>query len=246
MHGHKTSHLPIRYFLALLWAHRILHISTIRVNLFLYFPSFSALCFVFVTSLVAALFLQYTILFHSVSFCSTQFCFTQSVSAVHNSASLSFCSTQFCFTQSVKQQRCVQQTLSKRTPELSPHSVFMCWLLFPHVPCDYQMFLTIPACSVWLSHVPYDYRMFRMIIACSIRLSHVPYDYRMFHMIIACSIWLSPIIYTYDSCTINTVLTTNSDYSPKQYQLLRLCNWGPAVGDTGNKFLNVIYIFTDG
>ena len=175
MHGHKTSHLPIRYFLALLWAHRILHISTIRVNLFLYFPSFSALCFVFVTSLVAALFLQYTILFHSVSFCSTQ----------------------FCFTQSVKQQRCVQQTLSKRTPELSPHSVFMCWLLFPHVPCDYQMFLTIPACSVWLSHVPYDYRMFRMIIACSIRLSHVPYDYRMFHMIIACSIWLSHVPYDY-------------------------------------------------
>ena len=33
MHGHKkTSHLPIRYFLALLWAHPILHISTIRVN----------------------------------------------------------------------------------------------------------------------------------------------------------------------------------------------------------------------
>jgi len=29
----KTSHLPIRYFLALLWAHPILHISTIRVNL---------------------------------------------------------------------------------------------------------------------------------------------------------------------------------------------------------------------
>ena len=28
----KTSHLPIRYFLALLWAHPILHISTIRVN----------------------------------------------------------------------------------------------------------------------------------------------------------------------------------------------------------------------
>ena len=32
MHGHKTSHLPIRYFLALLWAHPILHISRIRVN----------------------------------------------------------------------------------------------------------------------------------------------------------------------------------------------------------------------
>ena len=32
MHGHKTSHLPIRYFLALLWAHPILHISTIRVK----------------------------------------------------------------------------------------------------------------------------------------------------------------------------------------------------------------------
>ena len=32
MDGHKTSHLPIRYFLALLWAHPILHISTIRVN----------------------------------------------------------------------------------------------------------------------------------------------------------------------------------------------------------------------
>ena len=30
----KTSHLPIRYFLALLWAHPILHISTIRVNNF--------------------------------------------------------------------------------------------------------------------------------------------------------------------------------------------------------------------
>ena len=29
----KTSHLPIHYFLALLWAHPILHISTIRVNL---------------------------------------------------------------------------------------------------------------------------------------------------------------------------------------------------------------------
>ena len=34
MHGHKTSHLPIRYFLALLWAHPILHISTIRVKMF--------------------------------------------------------------------------------------------------------------------------------------------------------------------------------------------------------------------
>ena len=28
----KTFHLPIRYFLALLWAHPILHISTIRVK----------------------------------------------------------------------------------------------------------------------------------------------------------------------------------------------------------------------
>ena len=28
----KTSHLPIRYFLALLWAHPVLHISTIRVK----------------------------------------------------------------------------------------------------------------------------------------------------------------------------------------------------------------------
>ena len=28
----KTSHLPIRYFLALLWAHPILYISRIRVN----------------------------------------------------------------------------------------------------------------------------------------------------------------------------------------------------------------------
>ena len=28
----KTSHLPIRYFLALLWAHPILHISRIRVK----------------------------------------------------------------------------------------------------------------------------------------------------------------------------------------------------------------------
>ena len=32
----KTSHLPIRYFLALLWAHPILHISTIRVKLDLF------------------------------------------------------------------------------------------------------------------------------------------------------------------------------------------------------------------
>ena len=32
MHGHKTSHLPIRYFVALLLAHPILHISTIRVK----------------------------------------------------------------------------------------------------------------------------------------------------------------------------------------------------------------------
>ena len=31
----KTSHLPIRYFLALLWAHPILHISAIRVNVLL-------------------------------------------------------------------------------------------------------------------------------------------------------------------------------------------------------------------
>ena len=28
----KTSHLPIRYFLALLWAHPILHVRRIRVN----------------------------------------------------------------------------------------------------------------------------------------------------------------------------------------------------------------------
>ena len=28
----KTSHLPIRYFLALLWAHPILHVSRIRVK----------------------------------------------------------------------------------------------------------------------------------------------------------------------------------------------------------------------
>ena len=34
MHGHKkTSHLPIRYFLPLLWAHPILHVSRIRVNI---------------------------------------------------------------------------------------------------------------------------------------------------------------------------------------------------------------------
>ena len=33
MHGQKTSHLPIRYFLALLWAHPILDISKIRVNI---------------------------------------------------------------------------------------------------------------------------------------------------------------------------------------------------------------------
>ena len=32
MDGHKTSHLPIRYFLALLWAHPILHVSGIRVK----------------------------------------------------------------------------------------------------------------------------------------------------------------------------------------------------------------------
>ena len=32
----KTSHLPIRYFLALLWAHPILHISTIRVKLLMF------------------------------------------------------------------------------------------------------------------------------------------------------------------------------------------------------------------
>ena len=32
MHGHKTSHLPIRYFLPFLWAHTILHISSIRVK----------------------------------------------------------------------------------------------------------------------------------------------------------------------------------------------------------------------
>ena len=32
MQGHKISHLPIRYFLALLWAHPILHVSRIRVN----------------------------------------------------------------------------------------------------------------------------------------------------------------------------------------------------------------------
>ena len=39
----KTSHLPIRYFLALLWAHPILHISTIRVNSYEHrsFPSTS-------------------------------------------------------------------------------------------------------------------------------------------------------------------------------------------------------------
>ena len=30
----KTSHLPIRYFLALLWAHPVLHVSMIRVNVF--------------------------------------------------------------------------------------------------------------------------------------------------------------------------------------------------------------------
>ena len=34
MHGHKNIHLPIHYFLALLWAHPILHISRIRVNQF--------------------------------------------------------------------------------------------------------------------------------------------------------------------------------------------------------------------
>ena len=32
MHGHKTSHLPIRYFLTLLWAHTIFHVSRIRVK----------------------------------------------------------------------------------------------------------------------------------------------------------------------------------------------------------------------
>ena len=52
----KTSHLPIRYFLALLWAHPILHISTIRVKVFTWLilvyinelsassPSFLILC----------------------------------------------------------------------------------------------------------------------------------------------------------------------------------------------------------
>jgi len=35
----KTSHLPIRYFLALLWAHPILHISTIRVNIISLIPN---------------------------------------------------------------------------------------------------------------------------------------------------------------------------------------------------------------
>ena len=33
MHGQKIFNLPIRYFLALLWAHPILHVSGIRVNL---------------------------------------------------------------------------------------------------------------------------------------------------------------------------------------------------------------------
>ena len=32
MHGHKNIPPAIRYFLALLWAHPILHISTIRVK----------------------------------------------------------------------------------------------------------------------------------------------------------------------------------------------------------------------
>ena len=32
MHGHKISHLPIRYLLPLLRAHPILHVSRIRVN----------------------------------------------------------------------------------------------------------------------------------------------------------------------------------------------------------------------
>ena len=32
----KTSHLPIRYFLALLWAHPILHVIGIRVNVHFY------------------------------------------------------------------------------------------------------------------------------------------------------------------------------------------------------------------
>ena len=44
----KTSHLPIRCFLALLWAHPILHISTIRVNIivhvFISYMHFTALC----------------------------------------------------------------------------------------------------------------------------------------------------------------------------------------------------------
>ena len=33
MHGHKNIPSAIRYFLALLWAHPILHVSTIRVKL---------------------------------------------------------------------------------------------------------------------------------------------------------------------------------------------------------------------
>ena len=58
----KTSHLPIRYFLALLWAHPILHISTIRVNavhgkklwgqmeykICIFFPVFSNILFLFI------------------------------------------------------------------------------------------------------------------------------------------------------------------------------------------------------
>jgi hypothetical protein len=32
----KTSHLPIRYLLALLWAHPILHVSRIRVKCWMY------------------------------------------------------------------------------------------------------------------------------------------------------------------------------------------------------------------
>ena len=55
----KTSHLPIRYFLALLWAHPILHISTIRVK---YLPMLSLFSFDWFNSsanLAAALFVEF-------------------------------------------------------------------------------------------------------------------------------------------------------------------------------------------
>ena len=50
MHGHKkTSHLPIRNFLALLWAHPILHISTIRVKVCIFMVYELYICILYST-----------------------------------------------------------------------------------------------------------------------------------------------------------------------------------------------------